>query len=522
MKAEITERTEAIRFSLRTRDRGEARRRKATAETYLDKYFAVVRLGRPVELSHKQTLALAGELYRAWASEPDEMPNAIYMVEGLGLPTVPPVDFDAEAVQLLGAALAVETYVTPEKGAERLELFGPVASIMLSHKGIPYVPTSVRERLVLALCRALSAALKTRARYAMGDYTPDDTLAKYPAWEPPKIDQAQAVKPSPIHGTVSLTGLVDAWWMEAKQAGRSEATYLQFKGIFKQLARFLGHDDARMVTTEDIVRFKEDRLSVPRPRTGKLMSARSLKHTHLSVYKSIFKWAVANFKLTSNPASGVTLVVPKRVKVRARDFTPVEAGAILSAASALDNIASPSSNEVMCRWVPWLCAYTGCRVGEAIQLRKEDIRFESGTWIIKITPEAGPVKNKELREVPLHVHLVELGFTAFVKKATAGYLFIELGPEANLKQILATRTARLGSFARQCVKDPNVSPNHGWRHTFKSRGFEAGIQEKVLDAICGHAPSSIGRQYGSVTMKTLVDAMKLFPRYELGKQNNAR
>ncbi|MGY5800582.1 tyrosine-type recombinase/integrase [Rhizobium sp. LEGMi12c] len=521
IKVDVTERTEAIRFSLRTHDRGEARRRKIAAETFLDRYFATVRLASPVDLSHKQTLALAGEVYRAWASEPDEMPDAIYMVEGLGLPVCPPVDFDAESSRLFEVALAVEAYALLEKDAERLEVFGSLASTLLSRKGIPYVPTPVRERLAMALCRALSAALRTRARYAMGDYRPDDTLAKYPQWEPPRASRTPDAPPSATRGSVSLVGLVDAWWVEAKQAGRSESTYMQFKGLFKQLAAFLGHDDARMVTPEDIVRFKEDRLSVARPRTGKPVSARTMKDTYLSTFKSIFGWAAANFKIISNPAAGVTLAVPKKLKLRAPDFTPAEAGAILSAANSLANIVAPSRNEVLCRWIPWICAYTGCRVGEAIQLRKEDIRWENGSWIMTITPDAGPVKNKELRKVPLHAHLVELGFTAFVEKANDGYLFIELGPEVSLKHVLTTRTSRVGAFARQHVKDPNVAPNHGWRHTFKARGFEAGIQEKVLDAICGHAPSTVGRQYGSVTTKTLVDAMKLFPRYELGDRNNA-
>ena len=31
------------------------------------------------------------------------------------------------------------------------------------------------------------------------------------------------------------------------------------------------------------------------------------------------------------------------------------------------------------------------------------------------------------------------------------------------------------------VPDPNVQPNHGWRHTFKTIGLEAELPERVLD-----------------------------------------
>jgi len=40
------------------------------------------------------------------------------------------------------------------------------------------------------------------------------------------------------------------------------------------------------------------------------------------------------------------------------------------------------------------------------------------------------------------------------------------------------------------VNDPELSPNHAWRHTFKAIGFRSDMSEKVLDAIVGHAPFS--------------------------------
>ncbi|CDM55878.1 tyrosine-type recombinase/integrase [Rhizobium sp. T136] len=175
------------------------------------------------------------------------------------------------------------------------------------------------------------------------------------------------------------------------------------------------------------------------------------------------------------------------------------------------------------RWVPWLCVYTGARVGELVQLRKEDFAQDAstGAWIMTLTPEAGTVKGKEFREVPLHAHLIEMGFMEFVDKAQSGYLFMTIKPGKSFPGVWQSKKNRLAEFAREYVKDPNVAPNHGWRHTFKSLGFEAGVQEKVLDAICGHAPASIGRAYGSVSLKTKVDAVGLFPRFKLEDREQA-
>jgi hypothetical protein len=54
----------------------------------------------------------------------------------------------------------------------------------------------------------------------------------------------------------------------------------------------------------------------------------------------------------------------------------------------------------------------------------------------------------------------------------------------------------LAEFARVIVSDPNVAPNHGWRHRFKTVGMEAGIPPRILDAIQGQAPRSVADTYG--------------------------
>ena len=71
------------------------------------------------------------------------------------------------------------------------------------------------------------------------------------------------------------------------------------------------------------------------------------------------------------------------------------------------------------RWAAWLCAYTGARVGEIVQLRKQDVREAGarGAMVITITPEAGTVKTKEMREVVLHEHLEAQGFWQFIERS---------------------------------------------------------------------------------------------------------
>ena len=72
------------------------------------------------------------------------------------------------------------------------------------------------------------------------------------------------------------------------------------------------------------------------------------------------------------------------------------------------------------------------------------------------------------------------------------------------------------------VNDPGVSPNHGWRHTFKALGFRCDIPEKILDAIVGHAPASIGRGYGEPTLADKARELHKFPRYRPRSIDGAR
>jgi integrase len=67
----------------------------------------------------------------------------------------------------------------------------------------------------------------------------------------------------------------------------------------------------------------------------------------------------------------------------------------------------------------------------------------------------------------------------------------------------------------QGVKDPNVKPNHAWRHTFKQIAERSGITERMSDYITGHAPATVSRGYGAPTLKDMADALKKFPRYSV-------
>lgn len=182
----------------------------------------------------------------------------------------------------------------------------------------------------------------------------------------------------------SLTGLVEDWWKEAKRAGRKQSTYESYRNSMARLALFLKHDTASLVTPEDIVRFKDYPLESD-------VSPKTVKDSDLAGMKTVFGWAVVNRRLPSNPAEGITIKVGKSRKLRSKGFYDSEAIAILKHARKFVPGREAPKLAAAKRWVPWLCAFTGARVGEMIQIRKEDVRREGKLWVLHVTPEAGPV-----------------------------------------------------------------------------------------------------------------------------------
>ena len=102
-------------------------------------------------------------------------------------------------------------------------------------------------------------------------------------------------------------------------------------------------------------------------------------------------------------------------------FTDEEVRTILNASLQYSKPATPT--ERTRRWVPWLCAYSGARPGEMTQLRGSDIEARDEMYVMKITPEAGTIKNGKIRVVPLHEHIIAQGFIEMVKQIGKGALF---------------------------------------------------------------------------------------------------
>ena len=470
--------------SLGTSDPREAKLRHAQVAAEVEAKWASLRSGVAV-LTQKQIVALAGEAYSELVTRFQNEPHEASLWETL-----------------------LRTKATHRAKGNLGNWVGPSVDELLLAKGLR-VDAGSRERLLAAYYDALVQAIELLRRNAQGDYSPDPKANRFPAWEKTADGIAATKAPS-----VSLRKLFEDWRTEAESAHVKPSTVESYRSSVEKLIRHVGHEDAARLTPHDVVAFKDARLKEVNPRTGKTISAKTVKDNDLAGVRRILGWGVANHRLTTNVAAGVTVKLGKAAKVRSKGFTDDEATALLRAAREYRPGREHPKLAAAKRWVFWLCAYTGARLGEMVQLRREDVRQHGPWWVVKITPEAGTVKTNEAREVVLHPHLIEEGFPEFVLKAKPGHLFFNPHPKKGFMGPWQTAKNRLAEMARAIVPDPNVAPTHGWRHRFTTVARTI-MDTELRKVIQGHAPEDVAAKYGEHMIDRIGTAIAAMPRVAL-------
>ena len=350
----------------------------------------------------------------------------------------------------------------------------------------------------------LLLAMMLLERRANGDYSRDDTPDSFPQFTD-----------GPVRGSgVSCWELFEAFVTATTPAPNTVA---RWRAVFLEMQREFAEVGADGITEDAARKWVHGLITEKR-------AAITVREIWLSASRRVFSWAREHKRVRQNPFKEVKVDVPRKVQTRedGRSFTTAEASIILKASLAYQKPVTPT--ERTRRWVPWLCAYSGARSGEITQLRGGDIEDRNGFYVMKLTPEAGTVKTGKPRVVPIHEHLIAQGFIEMVQQVGKGALFYnDKTPQKKSNDPLKpsrsradTARAHLGTWVRGLgVDDPELSPNHAWRHLFKRIGDEIGMPEKMNDAITGHTQATEGRKYGPPTALAMAEALKKFPRYKL-------
>jgi integrase len=395
-----------ISISLGTADRSAAKAKCPDVAATIERQMKALREG-PKPLTVKQIAALSGELYKGFAEglEADPILTADQwrdIAEG-----------NRETAQ--GKySLGIYKNDAERQQAAMAKRFGRIADALLTRHHL-ITDDQSRWRLIERLSADLPKAAEKLSRNADGDFSPDTYAQRFPAWEAP--DTSDASKRS-------LSGLAEAWREAAIARKVSPRGAKLMSRVVLRFAKWLGHDDTHRVTRQDVLNWTDARL-----KDG--IEASTINKTDTAALQTIFGWGADRGWMRDNPlARPVRIESRGKPVVREKFFSHKEASAILKAALAVQPTKREASKTTAAkRWVPWLCAYSGARVSEMIQVRKHDIRLEQGAWIIRLSPDAGSIKTNAFRDVPVHEHLLAIGFIEFVQASPAGPLFARAGKD---------------------------------------------------------------------------------------------
>ncbi|MEJ1934775.1 tyrosine-type recombinase/integrase, partial [Nostoc sp. NIES-2111] len=306
----------------------------------------------------------------------------------------------------------------------------------------------------------------------------------------------------------TVDDLVQVWMPSDPPASKSHRKH--WLSHIEAFCAFVGHRDPRLVTREDAFRWRDALIL-----SG--MTARTVHNARIAALRALFQYAVHADVVSENPFANVIVRYDPRAFQR-RAFSSAEAKMILAATLGTFEKQRPHTQAVR-RWIPWICAFTGARVGEVMQLRRSDVREVEGIPVMVIDPEAGPVKGYVGRTVPLHPQLIEDGLLEFVRQRPDGPLFADENGELHrftTPQYLAKWIRSLG------IKDKKAAPLHSFRHRFKSVAREAGIQREYHQAITGHrAGRTRGDDYGEVPISALYREILKLPRIAVNPPTQA-
>jgi hypothetical protein len=359
-------------------------------------------------LSHRRAHTLAGEWYVWFVARHEEEPGQ-------------PEDWDivAETYETsLTKFNRAEDDESPRTPVERRSVHRALTSLgrveEFLHGRNMALSAEAKTAFLDAMEGEFMPALATLRRRAGGDYRPDKRPEMFPAPDPHMGRPVPAgVKPSGL----TAWGVFELWIDERKPAPSSVN---RWRAVFAGLRENFGERDAAAITAEEAQQWIDGLTTEDR-------SAHVVNDVWLRAARTVFQWAVARKRLASNPFTGATVALPKRSpKLREREFNEAEWRTILKATITPPPPRMEPYNAAARRWVPWLCAYTGSRPGEATQLRAEDIQqHPDGFWTMTISPDAGTTKDNKSRVVPLHQHIIEQGFIALAKAKASGPLFVD-------------------------------------------------------------------------------------------------
>lgn len=171
-------------------------------------------------------------------------------------------------------------------------------------------------------------------------------------------------------------------------------------------------------------------------------------------------------------------------------------------------------------WVPLIAAYSGARREEICGLETADVEDEDGIPVVRIRPNTrrGLKNAQSERRIPIHSHLLDLGFLDYVQEQRAknrAHLFHDLHRKS-VKSQIGDSTAYLWRHIQHDQIGPQEKKSfHSFRH-YAVQGLraESPVEKHIRAELFGHLVGDIedDRYGGRAPVATLRAAVEALPR----------
>jgi integrase len=232
------------------------------------------------------------------------------------------------------------------------------------------------------------------------------------------------------------------------------------------------------------------------------LAPKSINDIYLGFLKAIFRWAVAEQWMTTNPVDGLTVKDEVAAADKRDPFTPEQLASIFSGAPWMPRDERPRGKPLHF-WGPLLGLFHGMRRGEIAQLEVADVTTVHGHHVILVRAGDGKrLKTQNARRMlPVHPELVRMGFLAFVQQQRRdGGTQLFPGEQANMRGQWGDA---LSDWFQRLVKARKIEGTklgmHSLRHNWQDQLREAGLHGTAIgQELAGRSKGGdVSSNYGS-------------------------
>ncbi|MHB1680312.1 MAG: tyrosine-type recombinase/integrase [bacterium] len=251
----------------------------------------------------------------------------------------------------------------------------------------------------------------------------------------------------------------------------------------KHFLPVFGNKNISDITANDIKSYQLARrleiLNMPK-NNGKRENEVSFRSVNLEIVTilSFFSYCIEKGYIDKNPAAKI-----KKLNELSRLKTLSD--------EDIQKLIAGATNKLTMDLITFLI-YTGCRKGEALNLRWHDVDLKNNVIAIKGT------KTKFNRHIPIHNHLKEL-LSDIEKNNDCEYVFNKDGKKiGNFIKSFMTACKNAG------IKDFHI---HDLRHVFASKMVMGGTSLYITGELLGHRTTQMTKRYSHLVPETLKKAV---------------